>query len=118
MIKTWKKSSRSVRLQVLVCPEDYVAWHNFAADLEIKANNDSDLVRKLIARVQNINKLDLDVYILRDRTKQLEQKVAERDQLIETQQNKISILKSERLQAIADLDQLKENIKKKRRQKK
>lgn len=108
MTKTWKKSSRSVRLQVLVSPEDYAAWYNYAAENEIPVKNDSDLVRKLISKVQNIDKLDLDVYILRDRTKQLEKKIEERDEVI-------SRLQSTRIQLEQDLERLKENIKRRRK---
>lgn len=118
MIQTWKKSSKSVRLQVLVSPEDYAAWYTYAAENEITVKNDSDLVRKLIARVQNIDKLDLDVYILKDRCTRVETKLKERDIIIEKQRESISILKSKRLQLIEELDRLNENIKIKRSKKK
>lgn len=101
-----------------MCPEDYAAWYNYAAENQIAVKNDSDLVRKLISRVQNIDKLDLDVYILRDRCNRLETKLKERDDIIARLENNASRLQSIRLQQAQDLNRLKENIKKKRRKKK
>lgn len=111
MTRTWKKSSRSIRLQVLVCPEDYAAWYNYAAEQDISVRNDSELVRKLMQLATNTEDLDLKIYVLRNKIKMLAEDKA-KDQEI------ISRLQTTRIQLQQDLDRLKENIKKKRRQKK
>ena len=93
-----------MRIQLLLDPKMYGDWVKYAADNKIFHNNDSDLIRKLIGRIAFTEKLDLDVYILRDKVTQLKGQILKRDDVI-------SRLQTTRIKLQEDNDRLKANIK-------
>ena len=100
--------ARNVRISVFLEPVEYKNWVDYAAESKIKYKNDSEMVRKLIHQVQRAEKLDLDVYILRDKIKQLKLQIIQQDDII-------SRLQTTRIQLQQDLDRLKENIKRRKK---
>lgn len=103
--------TRNLLVRVYLDPKEYETWKNFAAEHHIKYKNDGELVRNLIHQVAYVEKLGLDVYILRDKIKQVKEQLLKKEDII-------SKLQSTRVQLQEDLDRLKENIEKKRKKKK
>lgn len=99
---------RNMRISVFIDPSEYANWKNYAAESKLSYKNDSELVRNLIHRVQHAEKLDLDVYILRDKVKQLKERLLQREDII-------SKLQSTRVHLQQDLDRLEENIKRRKK---